>query len=358
MSDSGLQTDVLIIGGGLAGLGLAAALAEHGRDFLLVEARNRLGGRILSERCEAGSFDMGPAWFWPGQPRIDAMVKRLGLDRFDQHADGDLLYEETPGRVQRGRGFASMQGSYRLVGGLGALIAALAARIPSERLRLSTPITGLIRDAGGVIATSATGQAVRANAVVLAMPPRIAAQMAYTPPLPSPVLKTMEDVPTWMAGQAKAVAVYERAFWREDGLSGDAMSRLGPMVEIHDASPEAGGPYALFGFLGLPPEARRDEATSRQAVTAQLVRLFGGDAADPKALFIKDWAFDPYTATARDAAPVYAHPRYGLPVHLQNLWDGRVIFGGTEVAPQFGGFLEGALEAAEMAQSQLLTAKV
>ncbi|MEM1154111.1 MAG: hypothetical protein AAGI44_08210 [Pseudomonadota bacterium] len=49
-------------------------------------------------------------------------------------------------------------------------------------------------------------------------------------------------VPTWMAGQAKVVAVYESPFWRDSGFSGDAMSRKGPLIEIHDASPASGEP--------------------------------------------------------------------------------------------------------------------
>ncbi|MGB2941593.1 MAG: FAD-dependent oxidoreductase [Candidatus Macondimonas sp.] len=55
--------DTLIIGGGLSGLALAAQLAAQGRDFLLVEARDRLGGRILTRREGAAHYDLGPTWF-------------------------------------------------------------------------------------------------------------------------------------------------------------------------------------------------------------------------------------------------------------------------------------------------------
>ena len=126
----------LIVGGGLSGLALAEALEVRGDDYLLVEARNRFGGRILTEHDTSGSYDMGPAWFWPAQPRIADLIARLGLEKFDQFAQGDLIFEDAQGRVERGRGFASMEGSWRLKGGLGALTQALAARLPDARKRL------------------------------------------------------------------------------------------------------------------------------------------------------------------------------------------------------------------------------
>lgn len=341
------RTETLIIGGGLAGLALAEALEAQGRDYLLLEARARFGGRIKTEHHEGGFFDMGPAWFWPGQPRISALINRFGLKKFDQFASGDQLTEDPQGRVQRGRGFASMQGSWRLEGGLGALTQALADRLPDVRKRLHTQVTALTQTKGRITATLANGETVSAAKVVLAIPPRLAATIKFTPALPAPAIDAMQEIATWMAGHAKAVAVYDTPFWREAGLSGDASSRSGPMVEIHDASPANAGPFALFGFIGVPPQGRKDEQALRTHLKAQLVRLFGPKAATPAQLYLTDWAFDPHTATPADQTPLYGHPTYGLPREMTGLWDDRLLFGGTEFAPQFGGYLEGALEAAE-----------
>jgi monoamine oxidase len=337
----------LIIGGGLSGLALADALEAQGHDYLLVEARDRFGGRIKTEHHEGGSFDMGPAWFWPGQPRIAALIERLGLEKLDQFYEGELTFEDEQGRVQRGRGHASMEGSWRLKGGLGALTGALADKLPENRKQLNAPVIGLAKAQGHISATFADGKTIDAEQVVLALPPRIAAQIGFGPPLPASAMDALRAVPTWMAGQAKAVAVFDTAFWRTAGLSGDAMSRFGPMVEIHDASPALGGPYALFGFIGVPSQNRKDSNALREAVKAQFVRLFGPEAANPSALFIKDWASDHYITTEADQQPLYAHPTYGMARQIVDLWDGRLHFSVTEVAPQFGGFIEGALEASE-----------
>lgn len=342
-----VNTDILIIGGGLSGLYLAKLLTKQGADFCLLEARDRFGGRIQTEIFAEGYYDLGPAWFWPGQPKMEALIKQLGLTHFEQYANGLVTFEDASGAVQRGQGYASMQGSYRLDGGLEALTAALVDQIPDDRLLRSQCVVRLQRSDERIEATCQSGQSITAQKVVLAMPPRVAATLGFDPALPDAATAEMQGIATWMAGQAKAIALYDSPFWREAGLSGDATSRRGPMVEIHDASPETGGPYALFGFIGVPPAARQNNNALRQSVIAQFARLFGSQAAAPKHLVIKDWALDPFTSTALDHQPLFDHPRYGPTETLQNLWDGSLIVSGTEMAPVFGGFLEGALQAAD-----------
>jgi monoamine oxidase len=343
----------LIIGGGLSGLALAERLTNLGQDFHLVEARDRFGGRMETQHWGSAYFDLGPAWFWPGQPRVAELVDRFGLRRFDQYSTGDLIYENEFGHVQRGRGFASMEGSWRIEGGFAALTTALEMCVPASRKRCNAKTTALELHNGICTATLADGSAIEGDRIVLAMPPRIAETIDFSPALPEESAAALASVPTWMAGQAKIVAVFNSPFWRDRGLSGDAMSRMGPMAEIHDASPASGGPYALFGFVGVPPQARLDQHALRQAAVAQLTRLFGTDAAEPEAVYIKDWAQDPLTATPLDSRPQHSHPAYGMPEALRGLWEDRVIFAGTEVASNFGGYIEGALEAADAALTVL-----
>lgn len=343
----------LIVGGGLSGLALAEMLEAQGHDYMLVEAQDRFGGRCKTEQVGSGAFDMGPAWFWPGQPRIAALIDRLELEKFEQFSDGIQMYENERGDVQRGPGYSSMEGSWRLNGGLAKLTGALAEKLPQSRKQLSTKVIKITKEEDHITATLSDDRTMSANQVVLALPPRIAATIDFFPTLPSDALLSMQNVPTWMAGQAKAVAVYDTPFWRGAGLSGDAMSRIGPMVEVHDASPAAGGPFALFGFIGVPPEVRQNEERLRQQLLTQFTRIFGQAAAQPVSLIVKDWAFDQFTSTEADKASLYAHPTYGLPTALSSLWDKTLHFAGTEVAPQFGGFLEGALEAAEIVLGDL-----
>ncbi|MEM9150958.1 MAG: FAD-dependent oxidoreductase [Cyanobacteria bacterium P01_F01_bin.3] len=353
-----MKTDVLIVGGGLSGLSLARQLQAVNVSYHLAEARPRFGGRIATHYVEhqnqTGYFDLGPAWFWPGQPRMAQLIEELGLTSFLQYADGELSFEDETGQVTRGRGYASMEGAIRVKGGLASLINGLQQQLNEANLSLNLRITELEQTSQEILAIGMDAddntQSISCQRVVLALPPRVAAErIQFSPSFSATEIKAMKGIPTWMAGHAKIVAVYEHPFWREAGLSGDAMSRSGPMAEIHDASPEQGGPYALFGFVGVPAVARQqNEAALRQAAQAQLGRLFGPEALTPIQLIFQDWAQEPETATPLDQQPLYTHPVYGLHHALSNLWQGQLMLGSTEVAENFGGYLEGALEASEM----------
>ena len=346
-----MKTNVLIVGGGLSGLALADRLFRSGGDVLLAEAQGRLGGRILTEEIAGGRFDLGPAWFWPGQPRMAELAARFSLPVFEQYSAGDILFQDRSGATQRGRGMASMAGSLRLGGGMGAMVGVLAGEIDPALVLLDAPIRALRCAADGIVATLDRPEGVteiHAHHVVLALPPRLVAGIAFDPVLEPAQVSALARIPTWMAGQAKILAVYDRPHWRNAGLSGDAMSHRGPMVEIHDASPAEGGPHALFGFVGVPAEARAAHADAmKDLALAQLVAMFGGEMAGALEVRLQDWATVPWVAAPEDRAALRAHPSYGLPAGLDDLWDGRVHLASTETAREFGGFLEGALEAAD-----------
>src|SRR3546814_13789730 len=136
-------------------------------------------------------------------------------------------------------------------------------------------------------------------------------------------------------------------FWREQGLSGEARSAVGPMAEIHDASAQEGN-GALFGFLGVPAQVRRQmpQADLISHCRSQFVRLFGQRAAKPEAEFLKDWAGDPYTATAADDASD-SHQAAWLPsTASEQPWKARLIGIASAWSPTFPGYVAGAVEEA------------
>lgn len=357
---------VVIIGAGITGLRAGALLISKGIECKILEARGRIGGRVLSLsdkiRPELGRFDLGPTWFWPDhEPVIAELVKDLGLPTIEQQTAGAILFEQSQnGPIQRHvLPEGAVERSVRLAGGVQSLIDALAATLPSGTIELDTRVKAIRMDEEDRITVEVEQEGKMKNietaAVILALPPRIVAgRIAFSPPIPAELIVSLRDKPTWMAGQSKAVAVYDRPFWREAGLSGQVTSWAGPLQEIHDATPETG--YgALFGFFGLPAKIRQELGEERilKFVLEQLSRLFGPSAEKPIALFYKDWSSDPETAVEEDAKPLTGFPDYGLPTG-SGLWGQKVIFAGTETAQEYGGHLEGALRSADRAVSEVM----
>ncbi|MDO9119862.1 MAG: FAD-dependent oxidoreductase [Nitrospira sp.] len=359
-----IRTSVAIVGGGLAGLYAARRLHALGIGFHLFEARDRLGGRILSANDTGHSsndgFDLGPSWFWPEmQPGMATLVKELGLATFPQQSDGDMVVERTSREEpRRYQGMPQEPRSMRVAGGTGALIAALSDRLPQEALRLGMRVRHATLNNSDVLLTivapDGAEQEVAAEQVIFALPPRLlASSVTFTPGIESATVTHWRDTATWMAPHAKLFALYQQPFWREAGLSGTAQSQVGPLVEIHDATTASGMP-ALFGFIGVGADQRAamGEDALTHACIEQLTRLFGPEAGRPRATLIKDWAADPFTATADDRSPS-AHPEPTQTPWVTGIWKGRIFLAGSETSATAPGYLAGAIAAAERAITEL-----
>lgn len=343
------MTDTLIIGAGLAGLTAALRLSQAGHDVQVLEARDRIGGRALST---SEGVDLGPAWIWPDvQPQVIALLGELGLETVPQFEDGKFVYESTTG-IQRGAHPPRYGDAARIRGGVGALADAVGAELPSECVHLNQPVT-LIDWTGTPQVTVNDGCVWSARRLIITVPPPIAANWTVLPSWPANLRRAMTRWPTWMAAHAKLVTVYNHSFWRDAGLSGSAISHVGPLVEICDQSDTARNLHALFGFVSWPAARRQNREALLDASLAQLVRLFGPQAGDPKGLHLMDWATDRFTATPADVDPPHGHPPYGAP-ELSTPLNDRVYFAGAEVSQNHGGLIEGAIESGTRAAQRIL----
>jgi monoamine oxidase len=351
------DVDVVVVGAGLAGLTAAVALHGAGRRVAVVEARAQVGGRIKTLTDGDLCLDVGATWHWTNQPAIRGLAAELGVEVFPQFRHGRAVVEEDAGLRQIDLPPPD-PAELRFVGGAQGLCHRLAARLPDDAVILETDVTVVARTDGGMRVTMAAGAGAETelscDAVVVALPPRLAhAGIAFDPALPEPLVRAMQGTPTFMANAVKCLAVYESAFWRQDGLSGLAFSGSGPLIEVHDACSEDGTVAALWGFMSgwhefrdLDPESRRD------LVFAQLGRLFGASAADPVRYFERDWSDDPYT---NDEVLWFEEPLpYGDPAFAEPVYDGRLLWAGTETAAAGAGHMEGAVRSGQRAASQLL----
>jgi len=99
-----LEADVCIVGAGFAGLTAAWRVAQAERSVVVLEARDRVGGRVWTERLSDGTpVDRGGAWLGPGQDRLYALAAEMDIGTYPTFVDGDNLFVNE-GRIHRYRG--------------------------------------------------------------------------------------------------------------------------------------------------------------------------------------------------------------------------------------------------------------
>jgi monoamine oxidase len=465
-----LEADVAIVGAGLAGLVAARRIVAAGDRPLVIEARERVGGRLLNEEIGDGKVvEVGGQWIGPTQERLAALAAELGVGTFPTHDEGRHLiemagkrtsysgaltdarvslvrdlsraisppaladFEQARARLDRmarkvpleepwmapraaswdgqtfatwvqrntrteaarrlfelateavwaaepadvsllhvlfytrsGGGFNSLVGTDggaqqdRFHGGSQRLALLIAEELGVERVRLAAPVRRIEHDGGGVVldadgpASEPGGLRVRARRAIVAIPPTLAGRIAYDPPLPAQRDQLTQRMPQGTV--IKTMAIYERPFWREEGLSGQATSDAGPARVVFDNSPPDGSPGVLLGFL----EGRlarqwgaRAAPERRAAVLAGHARLFGARAARPERFVERVWADEEWT---RGCYGCLMTPggwtEYGRALRAPI---GPLHWAGAETATVWNGYMDGAVQSGERAAAEVLS---
>lgn len=448
-----LKADCLVVGGGLSGLMAARALAAGGVRPLVLEARDRVGGRTWSRPVGKSTFDLGAQWIGPSQDRLAKLAGELGVATFPTFHAGEKILDRA-GRVSHysgnipslpwwallslhralskldgltaqvpldrpheatqaaewdqmtvatfrrqiartpavrdifdvavrtvfgaepselsmlhflfylnsGGGLMSLvdieKGAQqrRFVGGVQQLSAKMAAAL-GDAVELGAPTRRVEQTDGGLVAR-ADGLIARARFAIVAVAPPIAGRIEYAPSLPVARTQLMQRMP--MGHTVKVLATYERAFWREAGMSGEVVATMGArpsasVTYVVDNSSHDGAQPCLLCFLVGEPGRRwsalgADER--KRVVLRQLVQYFGDAAATPTDYVEQDWATEPWTG----GCPSASAPPGVLTGVGRSLREpcGRIHWAGTETATDWNGYMEGALEAGERAADEVL----
>jgi monoamine oxidase len=445
------EADVIVVGAGLAGLMAARQLVAAGRSVLVIEARDRVGGRTVNASIGAGKVtEMGGEWVGPGQDRVLALAAELGVETFPTYHEGKNLLE-LGGRVRRYRGtiprlaphvlfdvqralrklrraarrvpadapwtapkaaeldsqtlatwvrkaartkkarrlleiatgtvmgtgsaelsalwmlsYVSSAGSFealvdveggaqqdRFVGGSQQISQKLAEEL-ADAVVLSAPVRRIAQDGGG-LDVEADGLGARAHRVIVAVPPTLAARISFAPSLGG----RRDQLTQRMAHGAltKCAAVYPEPFWRERGLSGQAVSDHGPVTATFDNSPPDGTPGVLLGFIAgaeAVRHARRSEADRPRLVLESFERLFGEDAAKPGIYLETAWAEEEWSRGGPVCFAPGALAHYGEALRQPA---GRIHWAGAETATVWCGYMDGAVRSGARAAEEVLDAE-
>jgi len=86
--------DVIIVGGGFSGLAAARILSQQGKKFVLLESRDRLGGRTHTRRLDDGKYvDIGGQWIGPTQDRMYALCKEYNVTWYETYNQGKNIID-------------------------------------------------------------------------------------------------------------------------------------------------------------------------------------------------------------------------------------------------------------------------
>lgn len=239
-------------------------------------------------------------------------------------------------------------------GGASTLCEAMADHL-GERVRLKTPVRTIHTTPTGVELVARDGTRVTSRRVIVTLPPPLAARLEYDPPLPSARDQLTQRMHT--ISVVKVYLVFDRPFWRDTGLSGEAVLDDGPVRVILDNTPEGYGGGVLVGFIegadkrewGLDsPDARR------AAFTTAATRAFGSDAARAVEYLERDWTMEEF---ARGCYAGHFSPgtwtSYG-PALVAPI--GPIHWAGTETSPEWTGYMEGAIRSGRRAAEEVLAA--
>jgi len=350
-----LESEILIIGGGLTGLMLGYLLTQQNRSFRIVEARDRIGGRIYTKYQDdnpIAPLEMGATWLGRKHIHLRDLLQKLDLGIFEQILGERAVYEPiSTSPPQLVILPPNNDPSFRIIGGTSTLINGLAKHIDKANLHLGTVVKAIAKS-GKVFSIIADNQVFKAKIVVSTLPPFLLTQtIDIQPSLPAEVVKISQHTHTWMGESIKIGLTYAEPFWHAKNTSGTIFSSVGPIPEMYDHSNYENSHYGLKGFLnGAYFSVTREE---RLALSLkQLSKYFGDKANNYLSYEEVVWAKEPFTYTAYPHH-VLPHQNNGNPIYRKPYMDGQFYIAGSETAQHHPGYMDGAIQSAQWVGSEI-----
>jgi monoamine oxidase len=343
-----------------------------------------LAQMILRLDAMAKDFPVDAPWTYKDAEKLDAMTAESWIrgntinsprilqlvDLFlspalgNRAADVSMLFllatiagygdEGTPGTLERGIGSKDGAQDARLVGGTQLLSIKMAQQL-GDAVVLDAPVASIDQSGpDGVLVTVADGRAWRGRRVVVAIPPPLAVEIAWTPLLPAEhdALRRRMQLGTL----AKCEAIYDEPFWRASGLSGQAI-KLGDAAvpAMFDNTPPDGSPGVLMGFMGGRSWRTWQTASAadrRAAVLEDFAQAYGAQARQPIDYFEQDWVQERWTR----GGPTSVLAPGTLVDFGRHLIEpvGAVHWAGTETAGYWNGYMDGAISSGKRAASEVI----
>jgi len=340
------QTDLLIIGAGLTGLALRYYLRDSDLDIVIVEARDRIGGRIHTIYADEQSpLEMGATWLGKKHVSLVALLEELQIDVFEQEMGKHAIFHP----VSTSPPYVSllpdnMEPSYRIKGGSSALINKLAAYVDEGNLLTNEAVLS-ISAVNDRLAVKTSNRMFEAAHVVSTLPPFLLHNnVEIIPGLPTELRQIAKATHTWMGESIKIGLAFKEPFWRAENSSGTIFSNVGAIPEMYDHSNPEDTFYSLKGFMnGAYFSLSRDERL--QMIVSQLSQYYGDQVKNFVAYHEVVWQDEMFTYSPY-GDHILPHQNNGHPVFQQSVLNGRLFIAGSETSREHPGYMDGAVASA------------
>jgi monoamine oxidase len=345
------SSKIIIIGGGFSGLLIAYLLQKEGLTPQILEARNRLGGRIYTLRKDdEPPIEMGATWLGKKHHHLLELLQELGIEIRRQYMGKKAYYEpmsvSLPQLVELP---PNEDPSYRIVGGTDNIIHTLADRFNQDQIHLDQTVQ-IIRESDTKLEVETAKDLFNADFVISTLPPKVLVDcIDFIPSLPDEFTDIAYRTDTWMAESIKVALTFEEPFWRNPDSSGTIFSNVGPVSEMYDHS--TGNRYALKGFMNdAYHSVTRDQR--KELVIEQLHRFYGDKINSYKSYRELVWQREPFSFRKYQQS-IVPHQHNGHPIFQKAFLDQRLLIAGSETATKFPGYMDGAVESAQRTIRQI-----
>ncbi|WP_296620656.1 NAD(P)/FAD-dependent oxidoreductase [Marivirga sp.] len=340
---------VIIIGAGLSGLITAFRLKQDNIPFKILEAKDKIGGRIFTKMTNNGTpIEMGATWFGRQHQNLIKILNEFGLAIFHQFQGEYYYYDDSDSTYHGKYKLPQQEPSFRISGGSKSLVDKLFEKLDEDDIQFNTQVKEIGKENEELILNTQNDEEYRADQVILAQPPKIwSHQISFAPPLPQELLHIAQKTQTWMEDSIKAAVEFEKPFWRENGNPATIMSNFGPFIECYDHSNQQEDKFALCGFLNAEFK-RIDKARREKLVLKQLSDIFGEKAQNAISYHEYVWSEDDYVKWPKENL-LQPHQNNGHPIFRESFFNNQLIISSSESATNFPGYMDGAVEAGENA---------